>query len=94
MSSDRRSDTLLPLLTVLSDALTIEAAFLVSYWLRFRSPVFDALGFTFEAAPPLQQYLFGSLIVILLWVILFHSRRLYTTRRDVQLADELVSVAG
>jgi len=94
MSSDRRSDTLLPLLTVLSDAFAIEAAFLVSYWLRFRSPVFDALGFVFEAAPPLEQYLFGSLIVILLWITLFHSRKMYTTRRDAQLAEELLSVAG
>jgi len=94
MSSDRRSDTLLPLLTVLSDAVAIEAAFLLSYWLRFRSPVFDALGFVFEAAPPLRQYLTGSLIVILLWIALFHSRKMYSTRRDIQLADELASVVG
>jgi exopolysaccharide biosynthesis polyprenyl glycosylphosphotransferase len=94
MSNDRRSDTLLPLLTVLSDAVAIEAAFLVSYWLRFRTPAFDHLGFVFEAAPPLRQYLLGSLFVMLLLVTLFHSRKMYTTRRDVQLAEELLAVVG
>jgi len=92
MSNLRRGDFVVPLLTVLSDAVAIESAFLLSYWLRFKSTVFDTLGFVREAAPPVQGYLIGSIVVIAVWLLLFHSRTMYSTRRNATLADEFINI--
>lgn len=77
---------------VFLDALAIECSFLVSYWLRFQSSIFDSLGFSQEDIPPIDGYILGSLVVVLVWVLLFNSRRMYRARRNVSLSDELVSV--
>ncbi|MGB6031616.1 MAG: hypothetical protein WBH55_02185, partial [Bacteroidota bacterium] len=92
MSNLRRGDFAVPLLTVLSDAVAIELAFLLSYWLRFKSTIFDVLGSVEGAAPPVQGYLFGSIFVIAVWLMLFHSRKMYSARRNATLADEFVNV--
>ena len=76
----------------MSDALAIEAAFLLAYWLRFRTSVFDAIGIAYEIPPPIQGYLIGSLVVIGAWLLLFQSRKMYGTRRDVNLVDEVFNV--
>jgi Undecaprenyl-phosphate glucose phosphotransferase len=92
MAHSRRNEFLIPFLNVVLDALGIEAAFLLSYWLRFRSSLFDALGFTHDDAPPLVSYLIGSAVVILVWLMLFDARSMYRARRSVNLSDELVNV--
>jgi Undecaprenyl-phosphate glucose phosphotransferase len=92
MTNHRRGDFLVPFLTVASDALAIEAAFLFSYWLRFRSWIFDWLGFLDANAPPISGYLAGSAFVILIWLLLFNGRKMYGGRRNVNLFDELVNV--
>jgi len=92
MNSARRADLWIPLLTVLCDALAIEAAFILSYWLRFRSSLFDALGFVREDAPPLYAYLIGSAFVTIVWLLLFHSRRMYSARRNVNRSDEFINI--
>jgi exopolysaccharide biosynthesis polyprenyl glycosylphosphotransferase len=88
----KRGDFWIPLLFVVSDALAIEAAFLLSYWLRFRTPIFDAIGIAYEVPPLIQGYLFGSLVVIGAWLGLFQARKMYGTRRDVNLLDEVFNV--
>ena len=90
--SERPSDVLLPFLTVVGDAAAIEAAFLLSYWLRFRTTIFEGLGFLREDAPPLDVYLASSLVVIVVWLSIFHARRMYAPRRAVELSDELFNV--
>ncbi len=92
MSRPRRGDSLLPLITVASDAIAIEAAFLFAYWLRFHTSIFSALGFLREEAPPLRGYILASLFVIAIWLLLFNARKMYGTRRNVNLSDELINV--
>lgn len=92
MNTQRRSDLLIPFLNVVLDAAGIEAAFLLSFWLRFRSSLFDSLGFVGDAGPPIQSYLIGSAVVILAWLMLFDARAMYRARRSVNLSDELVNV--
>ncbi len=92
MTSARRGDLLIPFLTVLGDALAIEAAFVLSYWLRFKTSLFATMGFVDEAAPPLEGYLLGSLFIIAVWLILFRTRGMYTARRNVNLSDEVISI--
>ena len=86
----RRGDVLIPFLTVLLDAAAIEFSFLFSYWLRFRSTWFDALGFIREEAPPITGYLTGSLFIVVVWLMLFAARKMYRARRNATLADELI----
>ncbi len=90
--TSRRGDFLIPLLTVVADAVAVELAFLFSYWLRFRSSVFDWLGFVREDMPPLSLYLLGSIFVILVWLMLFEARKMYGARRNVNLSEELVTI--
>jgi Undecaprenyl-phosphate glucose phosphotransferase len=92
MSRSHRGDLLLPSLTIVSDAFTVEGAFLLAYWLRFHTAVFSTFGFLHEEAPPLMDYVFASLFVIAVWLLLFNSRKMYGLRRNVNLSDELINV--
>jgi exopolysaccharide biosynthesis polyprenyl glycosylphosphotransferase len=91
-STSRRGDYLLPFLGVAIDSVAIEFAFLVSYWLRSRSGLFDLFGFTGVDAPPISAYLLGSLFIVPAWLLLFQARKMYGIRRSVTLADEIVNV--
>lgn len=91
MKSSQRSDFLIPLLTVLSDAIAIEASFLLSYWIRFYSPFADVFKVTL-GYPPLDAYVYGSFVVIPIWLYLFSSRKLYRPRRAVSITDELFPI--
>lgn len=88
----RRGDFLIPFLTVVFDATAIEFAFLFSYWLRFRSPLVHVLGMKEIGGPPFEGYLFGSFFITFVWLLLFQSRKMYGTRRNVTLADEFINV--
>ncbi len=92
MSSRRRGDLSFPLLTVAVDAMAIEGAFLLSYWLRFNSTLFDSLGFIQSEAPPFRGYLLGSFFVTAVWLLLFDARHMFGMRRSVTLTDELFNV--
>ena len=73
MSRSHRKDFFIPLLTVVADALAIEASFLASYWLRFYSPLTSIVPVT-QGFPPLSAYILGSLVVIPSWTFLFSRR--------------------
>lgn len=92
MSPHRRGDFLIPLLSVLGDAIAIETAFLLSYWIRFRSSFFEWLGFVRGPTPEVSGYLVGSAVVVLVWLMLFEGRRMYRARRSINLSDELINV--
>ncbi|MEX2117674.1 MAG: undecaprenyl-phosphate glucose phosphotransferase [Bacteroidota bacterium] len=89
--TNRRKDFLIPLLAVGSDVLAIEAAFVLSYWLRFDSPLTS--WFPVElGVPPFDAYLFGSLLVIPTWIFLFRSRGMYRPRRTVHFSEEFFPI--
>ncbi len=88
----RRGDFLIPFLTVLSDAIAIEFAFLFSYWLRFQSPLVNYLGVKEMGGPPFSGYLFGSFFIAFVWLLLFQARQMYGVRRSVTLSDELLNI--
>jgi exopolysaccharide biosynthesis polyprenyl glycosylphosphotransferase len=91
MSSRRRNDFLIPLVTVLSDVAAIEAAFMLSYWLRFYSPLTFYIKVT-QGFPRLSSYVVSSFVFIPVWLIVFRSRNLYGARRNSHLSDEFFSV--
>jgi exopolysaccharide biosynthesis polyprenyl glycosylphosphotransferase len=91
MNHPQQNDFIIPFLTVLSDIVAIEAAFLLSYWIRFYSPLADLIPVT-QGYPPLGAYIYGSLVVIPTWLFLFNRRILYSTRRTVAISDEFFAI--
>ena len=91
MSHRRRQDLLIPFLTVISDALAIEASFLFSYWLRFFSTLTNYIPISY-GLPPLEAYIQSSFVVIPVWCWLFHTRHLYLPRRITSFSDEFFAV--
>jgi exopolysaccharide biosynthesis polyprenyl glycosylphosphotransferase len=91
MNHPQRNDFLIPLLTVLSDVVAIEAAFLFSYWIRFYSPFVQAVPVT-QGYPPLGAYIYGSFVVIPIWLYFFNNRGLYRPRRTVVMSDEFFAI--
>jgi len=87
MSTPRRGDFVIPLISVAADACAIEGAFLLSYWLRFRSGLIGS-----GPAPRIDGYLVGSVVIVVVWLLLFQSRRMYGARRSVSLSDEFVGI--
>ncbi len=83
------SEVLIPVITILSDVIAIESAFIVSYWLRF-TPFFLKLVPMPEGIgkPELQGYIILSLMVIPIWILIFQSRKMYRPRRVVFIFDE------
>jgi exopolysaccharide biosynthesis polyprenyl glycosylphosphotransferase len=91
MSHKRRQDLLIPLLTVISDAVAIEASFLFSYWLRFFSILTRYIPISY-GLPPLEAYITSSLVVIPVWCWLFHTRNMYLPRRITSFSDEFFAI--
>ena len=91
MPNKRRQDFLIPLLTVLTDAVALEASFLFSYWLRFL-PSFTQFIPIQYGVPPFEEYIKSSLVVIPVWLLLFQSRGLYRPRRASSFSDEFFAV--
>jgi len=91
MAAPRRNDLLIPSLGVLFDAVAIECAFLLSYWLRFNTPVLRFLPLM-EQTPPLNAYVGSSLVVIPLWLLIFKSGGMYGARRNVEPTDEFFQI--
>ncbi len=87
MNRQRRNDLLVPLLSIISDIAAFESAFLLSYWLRFFSPLTQYFEITL-GVPPLQSYLTASIVFIPIFLLVFRSRKLYGSRRHIHLSDE------
>lgn len=77
----------LPLLTIISDSISILGAFLLSYWLRFLSPVSNYLGDKLTA-PPISGYIIFALITIPAAIFIFQQRKMYRIKRNVFIFDE------
>ena len=91
MSQQRRNDFLIPLLAVVSDVIAIEAAFLLSYWLRFYSPLTSIFEVT-RGVPPLSGYILSSIAFMPMWLAVFQWRQMYGARRNTHLSDEFFAI--
>lgn len=91
MSTPRRNDILVPFATVLSDILALESAFLLSYWLRFHSPLTEYFEVTL-GIPSLESYIIASVVFIPVFLLVFRSRAMYGTRRNIHVSDEFFAL--
>jgi hypothetical protein len=81
------SEVLVPFITLISDIIAIEISFLLSFWIRFYSPLKEV--FPFEGVvPPIGGYIALSAMVIPVWIAIFQSRKMYRPRRIVFIFDE------
>ena len=86
-SRSTKIEVIIPLLTILSDAVSIFGAFLISYWIRFYSPLTKIIPVT-KGIPDISGYIEFSLIVIPIWLIIFQTRKMYRLKRNVFIFDE------
>lgn len=94
MGSHRvRGELLIPLLQVVTDLVGIEVSFLLSYWLRFYSPLTSMVPVV-KGFPPFAVYLVSSWFVMVVWVVIFRTLHMYGARRNASRVDELYRVAG
>lgn len=91
MTINSRKDFFIPLITVIADVLTIEASFLFSYWLRFLPTFTQVIPLTY-GIPPLKDYIYSSLVMIPVWILLFQNKKLYRPRRGSSFSDEFFSI--
>jgi len=87
MMQRREGELLIPFITVFQDAVIIELSFLVSYWLRFYSPLVQYVPVT-KGFPPIAAYFKGSIFLIVVWIIIFHRFGLYGARRQLNPVGE------
>ena len=91
MSKPRRNDLLIPFLSIFLDIAAFESAFLLSYWLRFYSPLTGYFEITL-GVPPIRSYITASVVFIPIFLLVFQSRKLYGARRNIHLSDEFFAL--
>lgn len=91
-SKTTKTEVILPLITILVDAISILLAFLFSYWVRFSFEPFQDFFPVTKGVPDLSGYLEFAAIVIPVWLIIFQSRKLYRLKRCVFILDELFAI--
>jgi exopolysaccharide biosynthesis polyprenyl glycosylphosphotransferase len=87
----RERGLLIPFLQVITDIICIESAFLLSYWLRFHSPLTSLLPVT-RGIPSVEIYITSSLLVVLLWLFILETNGLYGVRRNAGRVDEFIGI--
>ena len=90
-SSERKTSSIeiiVPLLTVLADAVAILLAFLLSYFIRFHFEPFLKFWPVTKGIPELTGYIEFALLIIPVWLLVFQSKKMYRLRRSVFVMDE------
>lgn len=91
MIKHKKSDFLIPALSVISDIVAIELAFLFSYWIRFNTNFLEIFRVGGEI-PSFSIYLTSSLIIIPIWLLILNSNKMYTPHRNNFLSDDFFSI--
>jgi len=84
-------EIILPLLTILFDALSIFFAYLASYYVRFFSSFQNIFPIT-EGIPELSSYIYFYFSTVPIWIIVFQINKLYRLNRNVFIFDEFVPI--
>ena len=66
------------------DASVIGLAWLLSYWLRFSIPLIEVT----KGFPPFEKYAALSPLVMILWMMVFSTMKVYQSRRMLRRTDE------
>jgi exopolysaccharide biosynthesis polyprenyl glycosylphosphotransferase len=81
----RKADLVQPAVYLASDLLALEAAFALTYLMRFRSGWFlTPLG-----VPPFAPYFYTSLVLLLVWAGIFYAEGLYDATRRKSIEEDV-----
>ncbi|KPL00170.1 MAG: hypothetical protein AMJ91_05220 [candidate division Zixibacteria bacterium SM23_73_3] len=81
-----------PFFLFLVDVIIIFSSILLAYWVRFYSPFTKIVPVT-KGIPPLSFYLYGSVFVVVVWVVVFNAYGLYKSSRPKTAFDEFYLLA-
>ena len=87
----RKDESLFASLFVLSDTSAIGLSFVISYWIRFGSPLVRWIPVT-KGTPALAYYLWTALVVVPFWLLLFRGFGLYELAPRRTGADQFVAL--
>ncbi len=91
MQNTLKRNLLIPSIKLLVDIVAVEAAFLLSYLLRFHSPLTAVFPVT-KGFPAFENYLFASLILLPIYIVLFGSFNSYRTRYYSTFTQEVPAI--
>ena len=84
----RDSDLLQPAVFLLADLIALQAAFLLTYWIRFSSGwMATPLG-----VPPFELYVSVSLLMLPVFAGIFYAQGLYDPARRKRLEDDFIGL--
>lgn len=83
-----KKNLFIPFLKLLIDAVTIESAFLFSFYLRFHSPLTALVPVT-KGYPPFRHYVLASLILLVIYLFLFSVFHSYRSRYFSTFAQDI-----
>ncbi|HFE63816.1 MAG TPA: undecaprenyl-phosphate glucose phosphotransferase [Caldithrix sp.] len=86
-----QKNLLIPALKILFDAISIEAAFLFSFYLRFHSPLTKLIPVT-KGYPPFANYLGASLVLLIIYLALFSFSHAYRSRYFSTFTEDMTVV--
>ena len=84
----KRKNIKISLIYLLSDLLLTSLSFLLAYYCRFHSNIFDIP----KGIPPFKQYYNLLPMIIVIWLFVFSIQGLYRSRRGKSLIDEFFSI--
>ncbi len=91
MSGKSKKFSHISLLYLITDIFFIELSFLFAYWLRFFSPLNTYFDITLPF-PPIEPYIYSSIIIIPIWLVFMNSKGLYSQGRVVVSSDYIIPV--
>jgi len=80
-------EVLIPLLTILLDSILILASYYISFEIRFNSLISNLFPVT-KGYPEFEWYFYFGLITLPVWILTFHSNKMYRLNRSVFVFDE------
>jgi len=86
-----RIEIIVPLTTVLLDIVSIIAAFLVSFYVRFNTDFTNVFSVE-KGFPELSWYFYFAVFTLPVWIITLLNFKMYKLRRNVFIGDEFVQI--
>jgi len=84
-------DLISPVVLIAADFCTILLSFLISYWIRFHSPLTQIFPVT-KGIPSLSLYLYGFFFIGIVFIISFANAGIYRSHRPRLYSDQMLLI--
>ncbi|MBC8490557.1 MAG: undecaprenyl-phosphate glucose phosphotransferase [Bacteroidetes bacterium] len=86
-NKSHKLEIIIPLLTILLDSVLILISYIISFEIRFNTSLQNIFPVT-KGYPELEWYFYFGLITLPVWILTFHSNKMYRLNRSVFVFDE------